>query len=159
VICRQFTGSSICQVRARAREGDGCDGTITDHGIDNKDRVTTAPYPPEIAMCFTRDGLYCSASTKKCTHLPAISASCTESYCADGGYCSTGTCAPAGAPGASCAYPAACNASAFCDDASKQCKAKLDLGVACNSSDQCASARCEQSKCGTSSISLLCATF
>jgi len=99
--------TSKCQVRLPGKAGDPCLGTQDGDVFSSIGSATTSGIEPEGYVCDTADGLECAS----------------------------GACAPLAAVGRTCSYSDDCVRDAFCDDASRQCVARVAAGAACTGGD------------------------
>ncbi len=108
--------------------------------------------------------LYCDTSglTSTCKNLPSLKQPCSVSgyQCLEPYYCNTlvspYVCDQPAAVGESCKSPSrTCEITAYCDNASGTCKARLPDGALCVSSSECLSSSCGPTASGAASYECL----
>ena len=151
-ICDATVSPSVCKAvsvstdpfagQARGKAGDPCFGSCRkDPGGTSCGSARSAQ--PGDAVCWSNDGLYCSANSL-CSPAKAAGGACSSDrecgpllYCAGSGTCvaqsDSGPCSPNGVE---------CSPMAYCDSSSGHCQSLKADGASCTSYVECSSARC-----------------
>jgi hypothetical protein len=126
-----------------AREGGACgatkQGTVTTY--------TGSSTAPELGVCLRDNGLYCDQGA--CKAVVPNGGACTGDEICDNGWCSSGVCAAKRAAGSSCSESSsACDDQSYCEFTGRICHARVPVGAACESSEECLTGFCDGTKCG-----------
>lgn len=140
-----------CQVRLPGEAGSTpCVGTID--GNITSYSGTGDDIPAMGYTCDLADGLSCDGQSGACKSLAMAGEACTGgSYqCVPSAYCSFSdrVCKARADLGAACQSNDECKASASCDSASKTCVARHAIGEACDVNADCTTDNCTNQKCG-----------
>jgi hypothetical protein len=137
------TSSSTCQVLVPASQGAPCGATKQ----GNVTSYTGNSSAPEVGVCLRDDGLYCDGGA--CKAAAPNGSACNDDRGCDNGWCSSGICAAKRPAGSSCGEsPSACDDQSYCEFTDQTCHARVPVGSACESSEECLSGFCDGTRCG-----------